>query len=44
MWAIHRIPKSSITGRPMERANVKRLKGIIEWMVEGNTNSVSHHG
>jgi hypothetical protein len=30
---IHRIPKSSITGKPMERANVKRLKGIIEEMV-----------
>lgn len=30
---IHRIPKSSITGKPMERANVKRLKGIIEEMM-----------
>ncbi len=27
---IHRIPKSSITGRPMERANVKRVRKIIE--------------
>ncbi|WP_408967382.1 hypothetical protein [Oryzomonas sp.] len=26
---IHRIPKSSITGRPMERANAKKLRKII---------------
>lgn len=30
---IHRIPKSSITGRPMERACVKKLKKLIEEMV-----------
>lgn len=29
---IHRIPKSSITGRPMERANGKRLQCIIAAM------------
>jgi hypothetical protein len=27
---IHRIPKSSITGRPMERANAKRVRKLIE--------------
>ncbi|RQW78157.1 MAG: hypothetical protein EHM51_00530 [Geobacter sp.] len=27
---IHRVPKSSITGRPMERAGTKRLKKLIE--------------
>ncbi|RNC68572.1 MAG: hypothetical protein ED859_09660 [Desulfuromonadales bacterium] len=27
--AIHRIPKSSITGRPMERANEKKLRKLI---------------
>lgn len=32
---MHRIPRSSFTGKPMERAGVKRLKGIIEGMVEG---------
>jgi hypothetical protein len=32
---IHRVPKSSITGKPMERANVKRLKGVIEGMMGG---------
>lgn len=26
---MHRIPKSSITGRPMERANVRKLRKII---------------
>lgn len=31
---LHRIPRSSITGKPMERANVKRLKGIIERVME----------
>jgi predicted nucleotidyltransferase len=31
---IHRIPKSSITGRPMERANGKRLRKLIEDMVQ----------
>jgi predicted nucleotidyltransferase len=30
---IHRIPKSSITGRPMERANAKKLKKLIEDMI-----------
>lgn len=30
---IHRVPKSSITGRPMERAGVKRLRKLIEEMV-----------
>jgi predicted nucleotidyltransferase len=29
---IHRIPKSSITGRPMERANAKRVRKLIEDM------------
>ena len=29
---IHRIPKSSITGKPMERASGKRLKKLIEDM------------
>ncbi len=29
---IRRIPKSSITGRPMERADAKRLKKLIEAM------------
>jgi predicted nucleotidyltransferase len=33
---IHRIPKSSITGRPMERANAKRLKKLIEAMTEAS--------
>jgi hypothetical protein len=32
---IHRIPKSSITGRPMERAGVKKLKKLIEDMEMG---------
>ena len=32
---IHRIPKSSITGRPMERANDKRVKKIIAEMGQG---------
>lgn len=31
---IHRIPKSSITGKPMERANAKKLKRVIEDMLE----------
>ncbi|HZV81642.1 MAG TPA: hypothetical protein VFF53_05690 [Geobacteraceae bacterium] len=31
---IHRIPKSSITGKPMERANSKRVKKLIEEMVQ----------
>lgn len=31
---IHRIPKSSITGKPMERANAKKLKKIIEDMLK----------
>lgn len=30
---LHRIPKSSITGRPMERATSRRLKKLIEDMV-----------
>ncbi len=30
---MHRIPKSSITGRPMERANSTRVKKLIEEMV-----------
>lgn len=30
---IHRIPKSSITGKPMERANAKKLKKLIEDML-----------
>jgi hypothetical protein len=30
---IHRVPRSSITGRPMERANEYRLKKIIAEMV-----------
>lgn len=30
-----RIPKSSITGKPMERAGAKRLKRIIAEMMEG---------
>jgi predicted nucleotidyltransferase len=30
---IHRIPKSSITGRAMERANAKRVRKLIEEMV-----------
>ncbi|HEX2770181.1 MAG TPA: hypothetical protein VHN12_12970 [Geobacteraceae bacterium] len=29
---IHRIPKSRITGRPMERANAKRVRKLIEDM------------
>ncbi len=29
---IHRIPKSSITGRPMERANAKKVRKLIEDM------------
>ena len=31
---IHRVPKSSITGRPMERANAKKLRKLIEDMVQ----------
>jgi predicted nucleotidyltransferase len=30
---IHLIPKSSITGRPMERANAKRVRKLIEDLV-----------
>jgi predicted nucleotidyltransferase len=33
---IHRIPKSSITGRPMERADENRLRRIIAATVSGN--------
>jgi predicted nucleotidyltransferase len=33
---IHRVPKSSITGRPMERADVKKLKRIIAEMIGGS--------
>lgn len=33
---LHRIPKSSITGRPMERANAKRLRKLIEDMMQGS--------
>jgi hypothetical protein len=29
---IHRVPKSSITGRPMERADTKRLRKLIDDM------------
>lgn len=29
---LHRVPKSSITGRPMERADAKKLRKIIEAM------------
>lgn len=32
---VHRIPKSSITGKPMDRATVKRLKKLIEGMAQG---------
>jgi len=31
---IHRVPKSSITGRPMERANAKRLGKLIAEMAD----------
>ena len=31
---IHRIPKSSITGRPMERADAKKLRKIIAEMAQ----------
>jgi hypothetical protein len=33
---IHRVPRSSITGRPMERADEKRLKKIIAEMAGGD--------
>jgi hypothetical protein len=38
---IHRIPKSSITGKPMERANAKRLTMLIEGMIPGGDSVVS---
>lgn len=31
---IHRAPKSSITGKPMERADIKKLTRLIEGMVQ----------
>lgn len=31
---IHRIPKSSITGKPMERANVKKVRKLVEEMLQ----------
>ncbi len=35
---IHRIPKSSITGRPMERVDVNGLKRTIASMTQGSEN------
>lgn len=31
---VHRIPKSSITGRPMERANAKQLRKLVAGMMQ----------
>jgi hypothetical protein len=39
---IHRIPRSSITGRPMERATAKRLRKIIEDMAQADASTIHH--